>query len=105
MASPKRDTSEKRSELKELRRIRKEHIARINEHIKEQKRIMQQIKSSLQEEPKTVPEIAEETNIEPSQVLWFLASLRKYGEIEEEAKKGDYFQYALVQPKSEEAGT
>ena len=105
MSSQNQDTSKMRSELKELRRSRKEHISLINEHMKEQKRIIQQIKRTIQEEPKTVPEIAEETSIEPPQVLWFLASLRKYGEVEEEAKKGDYFQYALVQPQSEEAGT
>jgi len=47
-------------------------------------------------EAKTVPEIAQATEILPSQVLWYVATMKKYGLVSEGEKDGDYFKYQLT---------
>ncbi|MBG0776367.1 MAG: winged helix-turn-helix domain-containing protein [Desulfovibrionaceae bacterium] len=44
----------------------------------------------------TVPEIAAAANLAPDRALWLLASLRKFGEVAEVDKDGDFYRYALV---------
>jgi len=49
-----------------------------------------------------VPEIAAATDLLVSEVLWYVASLKKYGEILEGSKDGSYYRYRLGQPVAEE---
>ena len=53
------------------------------------------IRVSLLGDP--VPEIAAATGLDPASVLWYLASLKKYGEVAEGAADGSYFRYRLVE--------
>ena len=43
----------------------------------------------------TVPEIAAATGLAASDVLWYVASLKKYGEILEGPKDSGYYRYRL----------
>jgi len=79
-----------------LRLARKGVIARVAARVKKQKQAVKALKQSLQAGGKTVPELAEETGLPPSEVLWYLAALKKYGEIAEGAKAGSYFRYTLA---------
>jgi predicted Rossmann fold nucleotide-binding protein DprA/Smf involved in DNA uptake len=53
------------------------------------------IMKALSGEPRTVPEIAKETGIEPKTVLWYLMTYYKYGSVAPAGKTGDgYYRYA-----------
>lgn len=81
--------------LKKLRTERKVFIDRANKAIKTQNKIIKNIKEQIATEGKTVPEITQATNMPTSQVLLYVATLRKYGEVIEGEKDGDYFRYQL----------
>ena len=82
--------------LKELRAKRKTSIERAKKAIKAQNNIIKTIKEQIKNEGKTVPEIAQATNIPTNQVLLYVATLKKYGVLTEGAKDGDYFKYQLA---------
>lgn len=90
---PARDTKEA---LKQLRQKRSGTIERARKMIKAYNRRIAAIKSELTAEARTVPEIAEALGMETADVLVIVAALRKYGEVVEEVKAGDYFKYRLV---------
>jgi predicted Rossmann fold nucleotide-binding protein DprA/Smf involved in DNA uptake len=89
--------------LKKLKAARKEQIALTTNRMKEQRKAIKAIKEHLGEAELTVPEIAEATGLPVSEVLWYVASLKKYGEILEGPKAGGYYRYKLGQPADEEA--
>jgi uncharacterized protein (DUF305 family) len=82
--------------LKQLRQQRKAAIDHARKMIKDQNKKITAMKSQLKEEPRTVPEIAAAQRMNASEVLIFIAALRKYGEVVEGAKDGDYFRYQLA---------
>ncbi|WP_461833251.1 hypothetical protein [Desulfothermus sp.] len=89
-----------KEKLKELREIRKHRIKEIREIVKEQNKIKESIKNALKNGSKTVPEISEKTYLPKDTVMWYIASLKKYGEVLEGDKQGDYFSYILVEDKA-----
>jgi predicted transcriptional regulator len=89
-----------RSEL--LKRLRAEHaetVARTQALLKEQKRIQKEICQFIRENPKTVPEIAEAIGMPSNEVLWYLASYRKYGIVVEDGMCADYPLYRKAEEK------
>ena len=82
--------------MKRLRENRRETIKATSARVKAYKKSVKAIKEQLRDQGRTVPEIAEATGIESSEVLWFIATLKKYGEIIEGEKDGGYFRYGLV---------
>ena len=82
--------------MKKLRENRKVFIKAASAKMKAQKKVMGAIKDQLKQEAKTVPELAAVTGTSPAEILWFVASLKKYGEIKEAEKDGSYFKYALT---------
>jgi DNA-directed RNA polymerase specialized sigma subunit len=83
--------------MKVLREKRKVFIARARENIKANNAIIKKIREQLASEPKTVPEIAQALGMETAKVLLFISGLKKYGEVAEGPKEGDYFKYQLAQ--------
>ncbi len=88
--------------LKALKAARKDQIAAATARLKEQRQAVKAIKEHLAGAELTVPEIAAATGLPASQVLWYVASLKKYGEILEGAKAGGYYRYKLSQPAAAE---
>jgi predicted transcriptional regulator len=88
------DQDRKRSEfLKQLRSERSETIEKTQILLREQKQFQKSIMKSIDEDPKTIPEIADEIG-EPSQeVLWHIAAMKKYGIVAEAGMSGDYVLY------------
>lgn len=82
--------------LRETRKPPKENI----ERQKEQRKIVKAIKEVLKSGPKTIPQIAVETGLKSEDVVWYLFSLRKYGEIQEVEEVDGYYTYKLVEEKS-----
>ena len=85
--------------LKHLREQHAETVKRTQALLKEQKHIQQEICKFIRETPKTVPEIAEAVGMPPNDVLWYLASFKKYGIVFEDGMCGDYPLYRKVEEK------
>jgi predicted transcriptional regulator len=94
----------KKEALKHLRKDRKEWITKASAIVKEQKKERKAIKEHLENQPATVPEISEATGIPSDTVLWYLATLKKYGDIIEGEKDGGYFRYVLTESAIEKTG-
>lgn len=98
------EVKKKRKEaMKQLRSERKKWTVRAAAMVKEQKKILKAIKGQLENQPATVPQISQDTGIPSDRVLWYLATLKKYGEIIEGEKDGGYFRYMLVDRAVEKA--
>ena len=87
---------EKKEAMKRLRESRKQIVKATSARVKENRRAIKAIKEQLQDEARTVPEIAAKTGLASAEVLWFIATLKKYGEILEGDKDGGYFRYCLA---------
>lgn len=83
--------------LKQLRSERKAFIDRARQTVKAQNATIKAIKDQLAAEARTVPEMAQALKMKTSDVLLFIAALRKYGEVVEGPKDGDYFKYQLAE--------
>ena len=92
----------KKDAMKRLRQERKQKIKAISATMKEQKKAVKAIKEQMKNDVGTVPRISRETGISPDKVLWYIAALKKYGEISEAEKDGGYFRYVLIAESSEE---
>ena len=89
-----------KEKIKALREQRKDRIKEIQKMVKEQNKIKDSIKQLLQAGPKTPPEISESLGLPSPTIMWYVASLKKYGELMEMEKKGDYFSYGLIKPSN-----
>ena len=102
MSDTSAESESRKKALKKLKAARKEQIAAATTRVKEQRQAVQSIKARLEGAELTVPEIAAATGLPVSEVLWYVASLKKYGEILEGSKDGSYYRYRLGQPVAEE---
>ena len=88
---------EKKEAMKQLRAERKDSIRRVATIVKNQEKDLKLLKEYLNsDDGATAPEIAETTKIEISKVIWYLATLKQYGEVAEAYKNGVFFRYKLV---------
>lgn len=97
------EKTEKKEAMKKLRESRKDIIQATSAKVKAHKKAVKAIKEQLQDGAKTIPEIAEATGIASSEVLWFVATQKKYGEIIEGDKDGSYFRYTLAAKREEKS--
>jgi predicted Rossmann fold nucleotide-binding protein DprA/Smf involved in DNA uptake len=81
--------------LKKLREERVLQISRAKETVKTQQQVIKRITDQIKNDGKTIPEISQATGLPASQVLMFVATLRKYGAVVEGTKDGDYFCYQI----------
>jgi hypothetical protein len=82
--------------LKKLREARREIVAAATRQMQAQKKAIKAIKAQLAQGDMTVPEIAAATGLATSEVMWYVASMKKYGAVLEGAKDGSYFRYQLA---------
>jgi DNA-directed RNA polymerase specialized sigma subunit len=82
--------------LQALREERKRFIERARKSIKENNKVLKAIREQIAAQPKTVPEIAQALAMDTAEVLLLVSALKKYGEVMEGPKDGDYFRYGLV---------
>ncbi len=102
MTEAREENRVQKEAMKKLRQGRKAKIKTAKARMKEQRKTIKAIKEQLKDSPQTVPEIAAATGFEPSHVLWFLAALKKYGQIVEGEKDGSYFKFSLAKKTSDE---
>jgi predicted transcriptional regulator len=84
-----------KSALKQLRQERAAFVEKAREKIKIQNKELKAIKAQITTESKTVPEIATATGMLTDRVMKYISTLRKYGQVIESDKDGDYFRYQL----------
>ena len=101
MSQANEGKTEKKEAMKKLRESRKDIIKATSARVKENRRAIKAIKEQLQDEAKTVPEIAAATGLASAEVLWFIATLKRYGEILEGEKDGGYFRYYVADVASQ----
>ena len=82
--------------LQALREERKWYIERARKSIKTNNKILKAIREEIAQEPRTVPQIAQALAMDTADVLLFVSALKKYGELIEGPKDGDYFKYGLA---------
>ena len=88
--------SNDKEQMKALRESRKASIARARKSIKENNKIFKAIREQIADEPQTIPEISRALGMDTAKVLLFVSAMKKYGEVAEGAKEGDYFKYGLA---------
>jgi hypothetical protein len=76
--------------LKHLRETHAATVTRTQALLKEQKRVQQEICKIMRDTPKSVPEVAAAIGMPANEVLWYVASFKKYGLIVEKGMCGDY---------------
>jgi len=89
------DKKDRKEALKQLRRTRSKWIKNTSATVKSQKKALTSIKEHLEKKAGTIPEIADATGMPAHEVLWFMAALKKYGQIVETENDGGYYRYAL----------
>ena len=85
-----------KEQMKKLREDRKPIIKAAAARMKRQRKEIKAIREELNEKGGTVPEIASATGIPSAEVMWYLATLKRYGRIVEGEKDGSYFRYELA---------
>jgi len=96
MSEQKEKGEEKKLTVKILRETRKPSKEALN-RLKEQNKIRKAIMEALKSEPKTIPELASELNIDSSVVMWYVMTMIKYGLIEVGEEEDDYYKYKLAE--------
>lgn len=86
--------------MKALREERKVFIKSASVNMKRHRKAATLILKQLKKGAQTVPAIAAATGAATAETLWYLAALKKYGEIKEAAKDGGYFKYELAKEES-----
>jgi transcriptional regulator with XRE-family HTH domain len=85
--------------LKRLREQHAESVKRTQALLKEQKKVQQEICKVMRDTPKTVPEVAEAVGMPTHEVLWYIASYKKYGIVVEDGMCADYPLYRRAEEK------
>ena len=96
MEKKNQDKKAKSEAMKKLRESRKQLIKEATGKMKIQKAAIQAIKDQLITGSKTIPEIAAATGAPTAETLWYLAAMKKYGDVKEAEKDDYYFKYALT---------
>ena len=89
--------------MKKLRQIRKASVKAAAAKVKKHNKAVKAIKEQLKDNPKTVPEIAEAAGIPSSDIMWYMATMKKFGQVLEAEQDGSYFRYQLADNGGEEA--
>jgi len=84
-----------KEELKSLRQQRATSIDHARELIKTSNNLFKKIKSQIQDQAMTIPQISQAIEEPSSTVLVYVAGLKKFGMVVEKQKDGEYFKYQL----------
>jgi len=96
MTQTEKEIEKRKEAMKRLRNERKDKIAAASARFKDQKKAFKSIREILNDDERTVPELAKETGMPAYEILYYIATLKKYGSVLEGAKDGGYFRYTLA---------
>jgi lysophospholipid acyltransferase (LPLAT)-like uncharacterized protein len=100
MSQSEQDKQAKKAAMKKLREGRKILIKAATAKMKVQKKAIGAILDQLKNGAQTAPTIALATGAATAETLWYMAALKKYGQIKEAEKDGDYFKYELAKAET-----
>jgi hypothetical protein len=89
-----------RSALQQLKDRRGPLPKELLERVRTQNAAKSAIRRALANGPLTPPEVAEAAGISPSDAIWLLTAMRKYGQVVEEGQAGDYPRFGLAPVES-----
>ena len=80
-----------------LREQYKDRVKIAQAMLKEQQAVRKTLKLAMRAGPRSVPQLAEDTGIPADEVLWNIAAMKKYGDVEEVGMDDDYeyYEYSL----------
>lgn len=89
----------KKNSQKKPIQILRDRFGGVSEELKiktrTQTKIFKNLKESIVNAYKTVPEISESTGIPSNEVLWHLMAMKKYGLVIEGEERDGYYEYTL----------
>lgn len=89
----------KRLEWREALRVFRERMGGLTEakksYLKSDRETRKAVREALRFGSKTIPELTQQLNLPGENVTWYVMALKRYGEIVEAGRVGDYFRYAL----------
>ncbi|HUI30312.1 MAG TPA: hypothetical protein VLX91_08845 [Candidatus Acidoferrales bacterium] len=93
----KQEARERTRMLLELRKEYSTTVESAQELLKKQQAARKLLEKAMQDGPRTVPQLAQQTGLPAHEVLWHVASMKKYGLVVESGtdESGDYFIYSL----------
>ena len=92
-----RAEAKKRNQMLWDLRAKHEHtVLKAQAYLKDQQYFRRKMQKAMKGGPKTIPEIAEKSNLPTDQVLWHVMAMKKYDLIREVGMEGEYYQYQLV---------
>lgn len=100
MNPSEKPTAKPQSTIQVLRERKGGVSKKLMQDHRERKAVRRKLIEVLQSGPKTVPELARQTDLPRHVVFWHLTAMRKYGTVREDAEYDQYFAYALVQEPS-----
>ena len=62
---------------------------------KDLRALRKQLTATIQDGPKTIPEIATACGLDADKALWHIMAMKRYGAVAEKGQKGDYYLYGL----------
>jgi hypothetical protein len=96
MSKSKEQRDALKATLKKLRAERGAGVDAATERNKRRQATRKRVRAALAAGPATVPVLAAATGLSTRDVLWHVAAMRKYGELEEVGVDGEYCTYALA---------
>lgn len=93
-----KEQAKRRTEM--LIELRKQHGAQVQvaqELLKTQQQVRKTLQRAMQNAAHSIPQLAVQTGIPARQILWHIASMKKYGLVEETGmdEAGEYYLYGL----------
>lgn len=82
--------------MQQLRQERKPWIVKTAAEVKRQEKARKAVRDFLESISATIPQIAAGTGIPSHEVLWFVATMKKYGEIVEDGQDENYYRYTIT---------
>jgi len=93
------ENNKKQSRQKKPIQILRERYGGVSEELKmktrSQTKIIKNLKESIQNVYKTVPEISKLTGVPSDEVLWHLMAMKKYGMVIEGEERDGYYEYTV----------
>jgi predicted transcriptional regulator len=96
-ATSKEEARQRTQMLAKLRKQHSETVKQAQEVLRQQQAVRKALHSALQNSPHSVPQLAEETGLPAHEVLWYIATMKKYGLVEEAGldESEEYYLYSL----------
>jgi hypothetical protein len=98
--SDRRAAKARSAMLKQLRADRQASVEATQGLLREQQATRKRLRAAMSGGPKTVPQIADISELPSELVLWHVTAMRKYEEVVETGMDGDYYLYQLASESS-----